>query len=174
LTTYSWAIDDNVTNLGSVFCQHQCGDWANAPGSTCSAPIGNGGFIDCEALAGTIARHEAATDQTSHWTNYAFAVFDPSNNISATAEQVIGGKDLSQQVFEDMVDGALMSPRLALIRVTAQEPIPCTMCAAGCGPPLGNINCTNPNTGAWIRESCVLPEALLPQASELPRPMSHK
>jgi hypothetical protein len=165
LTTYKWAIHGDVENPNSDFCQHQCGNWAPAQGSTCPTPAG-AGFVSCGSLAGAIERHEANTQGNSHWANYAAAVPVSQYNLLATAEPVIGKPDRTEAQFRQTVNGALLSPQNQLGVLAAAEPIPCTMCTPDCTQSVGPINCRSAQTDLWIQPSCAAPASIAAFASE--------
>jgi hypothetical protein len=149
ITTYYWTIHQNIENLTSDYCQHQCGNWSPGAGSTCANPIGSG-YTTCSDLASAIARHEADPPQNSHYVQYVQAQNNPNNNIKAGAEAIVGPANQSQAQFELSVTQQL-NPRKTAIFTQTANPHPCGSCTADCSQFLGHLNCKwPPTTGPWL------------------------
>ncbi len=115
-TTFNWLRIPDLDGTMSTFYVSQCGNY--------NATSNPNGFISGANLAAQVQRHEAG-GAVSHWAEYKTAQDNPSNNLGAGAEPLIGTPSTTMNTFSQAtVPNTLNAGVNAITSATSSESIP--------------------------------------------------
>jgi hypothetical protein len=111
-TRFAYIVVTDLLDPTSTFHAAQCGTFSASNQS---------GFIAGSQLKDNVFNHEQGS-VLSHWTEYRDAQDNPSNNVGALLEMVVGPPGISQVQFDQSVRDAGNNAIARIAQAVAQEP----------------------------------------------------
>lgn len=111
-TKFEYIVVSDLLNSASTFYTSQCGDFSVSNSS---------GFIAGSQLLQNVFNHEQGS-VLSHWTEYRDAQSNPSNNIGAVLEAIIGTPGTSRAIYEVNLDNSAKAATARIEQAVGAEP----------------------------------------------------